>query len=157
MCFIYANLYNPNYRQKYAEYLKIGFPRINFDISQKTFDKLESLGERLMRLHLMRQIPQDSSIMLNFRNDKHNTNFTIKKLSGKERYINSLLILNDDLHIKGITQEVYDYTIGGYKVIEKWLNYRANYECSKDEIQHLVDVCKILKATIELEKDIALC
>ncbi|WP_334081445.1 type ISP restriction/modification enzyme [Helicobacter typhlonius] len=157
LCFIYANLYNPNYRQKYAEYLKIGFPRINFDISQKTFDKLESLGERLMRLHLMRQIPQDSSIMLNFRNDKHNTNFTIKKLSGKERYINSLLILNDDLHIKGITQEVYDYTIGGYKVIEKWLNYRANYECSKDEIQHLVDVCKILKATIELEKDIALC
>ena len=69
LCFIYANLYNPNYRKKYAEYLKIGFPRINFDISKKTFDKLESLGKKLIHLHLMRQIPQDSNIMLNFRAD----------------------------------------------------------------------------------------
>ena len=157
MCFIYANLYNPNYRKKYAEYLKIGFPRINFDISQKTFDKLESLGERLMHLHLMRQIPQDSSIVLDFRTDNQTPNFTLKKLQSKERYKDNMLILNDNLCIKGVSQAMYDYTIGGYKVIEKWLNYRANYECTKDEIQHLIDVCKIIKATIELEKDIALC
>lgn len=157
LCFIYANLYNPNYRKKYAEYLKIGFPRINFDISKKTFDKLESLGEKLIDLHLMRQIPQDSDIVLDFRTDNQTPNFTLQKLQSKERYKDNMLILNDNLCIKGVSQAMYDYTIGGYKVIEKWLNYRANYECTKDEIQHLIDVCKIIKATIELEKDIALC
>lgn len=157
LCFIYANLYNPNYRKKYTEYLKIGFPRINFDISKKTFDKLESLGEKLIDLHLMRQIPQDSSIVLDFRTDNQTPNFTLKKLQSKERYKDNMLILNDNLCIKGVSQAMYDYTIGGYKVIEKWLNYRANYECTKEEIQHLIDMCKILKATIELEKDIALC
>lgn len=157
LCFIYANLYNPNYRKKYAEYLKIGFPRINFDISKKTFVKLESLGEKLIHLHLMRQIPQDSSIMLDFRTDNQTPNFTLKKLQSKERYKDNMLILNDNLCIKGVSQAMYDYTIGGYKVIEKWLNYRANYECTKKEIEHLIDMCKIIKATIELEKDIALC
>lgn len=157
LCFIYANLYNPNYRKKYAEYLKIGFPRINFDISKKTFDKLESLGEKLIDLHLMQQIPQDSNIVLDFRTDNQTPNFTLKKLQSKERYKDNMLILNDNLCIKGVSQAMYNYTIGGYKVIEKWLNYRANYECTKEEIQHLIDMCKILKATIELEKDIALC
>ncbi|EGD3137295.1 N-6 DNA methylase, partial [Campylobacter coli] len=50
--FIYANLYNPRYREKYLEYLKTGFARINFEVEQKTFDDFATLGKKLVELHL---------------------------------------------------------------------------------------------------------
>ncbi|EAK5821328.1 DNA methyltransferase, partial [Campylobacter coli] len=53
--FIYANLYNPRYREKYLEYLKTGFARINFEVEQKTFDDFATLGKKLVELHLFKR------------------------------------------------------------------------------------------------------
>ena len=153
--FIYANLFHPHYRAKYAQYLRIGFPRINFEVSKESFEALESIGRELAELHLLRKIPQDSSIELDFRNEpKNNPSYTIQKLNAKNRFVDSMLILNDDLCIKGVDTAVYDYTIGGYKVIEKWLSYRNDYTCSKLELEHLESICKILKRTIALQKEL---
>ena len=153
--FIYANLFHPHYRAKYAQYLRIGFPRINFEVSKESFEALESIGRELVELHLLRKIPQDSSIELDFRNEpKNNPSYTIQKLNAKNRFVDSMLILNDDLCIKGVDTAVYDYTIGGYKVIEKWLSYRNDYTCSKLELEHLESICKILKRTIALQKEL---
>ena len=153
--FIYANLFHPHYRAKYAQYLRIGFPRINFEVSKESFEALESIGRELVELHLLRKIPQDSSIELDFRNEpKNNPSYTIQKLNAKNRFVDSMLILNDDLCIKGVDTAVYDYTIGGYKVIEKWLSYRNGYTCSKLELEHLESICKILKRTIALQKEL---
>ncbi|WP_115010939.1 type ISP restriction/modification enzyme [Helicobacter canis] len=153
--FIYANLFHPRYRAKYAQYLRIGFPRINFEVSKESFEALESIGRELAELHLLRKIPQDSSIELDFRNEpKNNPSYTIQKLNAKNRFVDSMLILNDDLCIKGVDTAVYDYTIGGYKVIEKWLSYRNDYTCSKLELEHLESICKILKRTIALQKEL---
>ena len=153
--FIYANLFHPHYRAKYAQYLRIGFPRINFEVSKKIFEALESIGRELVELHLLRKIPQDSSIYIDFRSEaKSSPNYTIQKLNTKNRFVDSMLILNNDLCIKGVDQAVYDYTIGGYKVIEKWLSYRSNYTCSKPELEHLESICKILKRTIALQKEL---
>ncbi|STP08953.1 type ISP restriction/modification enzyme [Helicobacter cinaedi] len=157
--FIYANLFHPHYRAKYAQYLRIGFPRINFEVSKKIFEALESIGRELVELHLLRKIPQDSSIYIDFRSESKNANFTIQKRNATTRFIQNEngvyeLVLNDDLCIKGVNQAVYDYTIGGYKVIEKWLSYRSNYTCSKLELEHLESICKILKRTIALQKEL---
>ena len=153
--FIYANLFHPHYRAKYAQYLRIGFPRINFEVSKKIFEALESIGRELVELHLLRKIPQDSSIYIDFRSEaKSSPNYTIQKLNTKNRFVDSMLILNNDLCIKGVNQAVYDYTIGGYKVIEKWLSYRNGYTCSKPELEHLESICKILKRTIALQKEL---
>ena len=153
--FIYANLFHPHYRAKYAQYLRIGFPRINFEVSKKIFEALESIGKELVELHLLRKIPQDSSIYIDFRSEaKSSPNYTIEKLNTKNRFVDSMLILNNDLCIKGVNQAVYDYTIGGYKVIEKWLSYRNGYTCSKPELEHLESICKILKRTIALQKEL---
>ncbi len=153
--FIYANLFHPHYRAKYAQYLRIGFPRINFEVSKESFEALESIGRELVELHLLRKIPQDSSIYIDFRSEaKSSPNYTIQKLNTKNRFVDSMLILNDDLCIKGVDTAVYDYTIGGYKVIEKWLSYRNDYTCSKLELEHLESICKILKRTIALQKEL---
>ncbi len=156
LAFIYANLYNPAYRAKYIEYLKIGFPRIDFDIGESQFEKYANLGQNLIDLHLIKTIPKDKEIDLKFRDsaDKSNPNFTLNKPK-YEPNLNKI-ILNADLEIIGISQEVWDYTIGGYKVLDKWLKYRANDKngaitLSQADFTHILNVAKILKATIAIQ------
>ncbi|MGX3011403.1 type ISP restriction/modification enzyme [Helicobacter sp. 23-1044] len=160
LAFIYANLYNPAYRAKYLEYLKIGFPRIDFEISQSKFESLANLGQNLIDLHLMKTIPQDKSIDLVFRANanKSNPNFTLEK--PKYEPNQNKIILNADLEIVGVSAEVWDYTIGGYKVLDKWLKYRANDKngaitLEQSDFTHILNVAKILKATIAIQAKLA--
>ncbi|MGX2985252.1 type ISP restriction/modification enzyme [Helicobacter sp. 23-1048] len=160
LAFIYGNLYNPAYRAKYIEYLKIGFPRIDFEVTQSKFDKLAELGQNLIDLHLMKTIPQDKSIDLAFRKgaNKSNPNFTLDK--PKYEPNQNKIILNADLEIVGVSAEVWSYTIGGYKVLEKWLKYRANDKngaitLEQSDFAHILNVAKILKATIAIQAQLA--
>lgn len=154
LAFIYANLYNPHYRAKYAENLKIGFPRTNFEVSKDIFDKLESIGAQLISLHLMQYIPLDSSIELDYRANVETSepSFMIEKIAN--RLESSNILLNKDLRIKGISQDIWDYKIGGYRVIDKFLSYRVGYVMPRAEIEHLVNMCKVIKATIALQKEL---
>ncbi|WP_270991250.1 type ISP restriction/modification enzyme [Campylobacter upsaliensis] len=146
LAFIYANLYNPKYRSKYLEYLKIGFPKVSFEVSVKEFERFERLGSELIKLHLMQEIPQDE---IDFIFKK--PNFKIAKYQEKERFVENKIILNEDLAISPIGAEIWNYTIGGYQVLKQWLKYRKDYVCTKEELEHLLKICKILKKTIEIQ------
>ncbi|MBS4306888.1 type ISP restriction/modification enzyme [Campylobacter vulpis] len=150
LAFIYANLYNPKYRSKYLEYLKIGFPKVNFEVSQKEFERFEKLGGELIKLHLMQEIPQDE-INFIFLKESKKPNFKIAKYQEKERFVENKIILNEDLAISSIGAEIWNYTIGGYQVLKQWLKYRKDYACSKKELEHFLKICKILKKTIEIQ------
>ena len=154
LAYIYGNVYNPAYRTKYLEYLKIGFPRIDFEVSQAKFEAFANLGQRLIDLHLMRTIPQDISIegpKLRANADKNNPNFVLDK----PKFDSEKILLNSDLEIIGVSAEVWDYTIGGYKVLDKWLKYRIGLKLEQDDFTHLVNIAKILKATIAIQKQLA--
>lgn len=60
--YIYAVLYSNTYRTKYAEFLKIDFPRIPFTKDYKLFSKMAKYGERLIELHLMKSEETDTPI-----------------------------------------------------------------------------------------------
>lgn len=152
LAFIYANLYNPKYRSKYLEYLKIGFPKVSFEVSVKEFERFEKLGSKLIKLHLMQEIPEDN---IDFEGDFAFS--FIEKRQESERFKEDAqkkgrIILNEKLSIIGISREVWDYTIGGYQVIKQWLKYRKEYQCSKDELLHLLKICKILNKTLQIQK-----
>ncbi|EOX5591412.1 type ISP restriction/modification enzyme [Campylobacter upsaliensis] len=151
LAFIYANLYNPKYRSKYLEYLKIGFPKVSFEVSVKEFERFEKLGSELIKLHLMQEIPQDEIDFI-FLKESKKPNFKIAKYQEKERFVENKIILNEDLAISPIDAEIWNYTIGGYQVLKQWLKYRKDYVCTKEELEHLLKICKILKKTIEIQK-----
>ncbi|ELP0533860.1 N-6 DNA methylase [Campylobacter upsaliensis] len=151
LAFIYANLYNPKYRSKYLEYLKIGFPKVSFEVSVKEFERFERLGSELIKLHLMQEIPQDEIDFI-FLKESKKPNFKIEKYQEKERFVENKIILNEDLAISPIGAEIWNYTIGGYQVLKQWLKYRKDYVCTKEELEHLLKICKILKKTIEIQK-----
>ncbi|EMZ9875729.1 N-6 DNA methylase [Campylobacter upsaliensis] len=150
LAFIYANLYNPKYRSKYLEYLKIGFPKVSFEVSVKEFERFEKLGSELIKLHLMQEIPQDEIDFI-FLKESKKPNFKITKYQEKERFVENKIILNEDLAISPIGAEIWNYTIGGYQVLKQWLKYRKDYVCTKEELEHLLKICKILKKTIEIQ------
>lgn len=153
LAFIYASLYSLKYREKYLEYLKIGFPRVNFEVGQKEFERFEKLGSKLISLHLMQEIPQDE---IDFEGELE---CFIEKRQESERFKEDVdkkgrIILNKNLSITGISREVWDYTIGGYAVLKQWLKYRKDYTCTMEELEHLLKICKILRKTLQIQKEL---
>eukprot|EP00913_Durusdinium_trenchii_P015411 g14472.t1 len=51
--YIYGVLHSPDYRETFAEFLKIDFPRIPYPASPEVFNHVSEKGEQLRRLHLM--------------------------------------------------------------------------------------------------------
>lgn len=157
LAFIYANLFNPHYRTKYLEYLKIGFPRVNFEVSESEFNAYEKLGSKLISLHLLQNIPHDNTIKLEFRANANNNNpsFTLTKLDKIPLYANEIITINKDLQISGISKEIYEFSIGGYKVLDKWLKYRVGRALSKAELEHLLNIAKIIKESLKIQKELS--
>ena len=52
--YVYAVLHAPTYRRRYAEFLRIDFPRIPFTANTELFAELANLGARLTELHLLK-------------------------------------------------------------------------------------------------------
>jgi hypothetical protein len=56
--YIYAVLHAPTYRSRYAEFLRIDFPRVPFPDSAEDFETLSGLGWALVEAHLLRVLPR---------------------------------------------------------------------------------------------------
>ena len=56
--YIYAILHAPTYRARYAEFLRIDFPRVPFPGSADDFETLSVLGWALVQAHLLRELPR---------------------------------------------------------------------------------------------------
>jgi hypothetical protein len=56
--YIYAILHAPTYCTRYAEFLRIDFPRVPFPESADDFETLSGLGWARVQAHLLRALPQ---------------------------------------------------------------------------------------------------
>jgi hypothetical protein len=144
--YVYAILYSNTYRTKYAEFLKIDFPRIPFTKDYKLFSKMADYGERLVDLHLMRSSEIDPPV-IKFQGKGDNR---VEKL----HYDHSHLFINKDQYFEGIEPEVFEYQIGSYQVCEKWLKDRKDRKLSLDDIKHYCNIVTTIKKTIEIQKAI---
>lgn len=144
--YIYAILYSNIYRTKYAEFLKIDFPRIPFTKDYRLFKKMGDYGERLVSLHLLKSSELDSQ-SARFQGKGNNK---VEKL----RYEREKLFINNDQYFEGIEPEVWEYQIGGYQVCDKWLKDRKGRTLSLDEIKHYCMIVTAIQKTIKFQKAI---
>lgn len=61
--YIYSKLYSDIYRTKYADFLKMDFPRIAFTKHYELFGKMAEYGRRLVDLHLLKSTEPDLPIV----------------------------------------------------------------------------------------------
>jgi predicted helicase len=143
--YIYAVLYGPTYRKGYDEFLKIDFPRIPFPSNNKLFEELCVLGKELVELHLVKASALDETD-IGFPKDGSRK---VEKISFDKD--NQRVFINKEEYFEGISYEVWEYRIGAYQVMEKYLKDRKNRKLSLDEINHYMKVTKAIRLTIELQ------
>jgi len=146
--YIYAVLYSNIYRTKYAEFLKIDFPRIPFTKDYELFSKMADYGQRLVDLHLLKSKDIDQPIAkFQGKGDER-----VDKLRFDEK--EKSVYINQSQYFGGVTKEVWEYQIGGYQVCSKWLKDRKKKLLSLNDIKHYCKIVTSLQKTIEVQKAI---
>ncbi len=147
--YIYAILYSNTYRIRYAEFLKIDFPRVPFTEDYGLFTKMAEYGKRLVDLHLMRS----SELNRSFARFQGSGDDRITKLQYNED--EGRVYINNDRYFEGIEKDVWEYQIGGYQVLEKWLKDRKGRRLNNlEDIKHYCKIALSLKITIEIQGEI---
>lgn len=147
--YIYAVLFHKEYRKKYLDFLKIDFPKIPFVESKDYFLKFAKLGEELYNLHLGNLKIQKEVGEPMFK-DNQNKNEKIVKAIYNENEKD--LFVNESLYFKNVDKEVWEYKIGGYQVLDKYLKSHKNENI---DYEHFENMIKILTRSIEIEAEIS--
>ena len=147
-CYIYAVLYSPTYRKRYEEFLKIDFPRIPLPSNDSLFKELSNLGKGLVDLHLLRAPALDET-EIGFPKGGSNRVEKVSYDEGTQR-----VFINKEQFFEGISKEVWEYRIGAYQVMEKYLKDRKKRKLSLDGINHYMKVAKAIRLTIKLQEEI---
>ena len=144
--YIYGVLYSNTYRKKYAEFLKIDFPRIPFTKDYLLFIQLGKLGKQLADIHLLKSKELDKTI----------SKFPIGGSNKVEKpnYEGGKVWINKEQYFGDVKEEVWQYQIGGYQVCEKWLKDRKGRVLTLDEILTYCKIVTALSKTIELQNEI---
>jgi predicted helicase len=146
--YIYAVLYSPTYRKRYEEFLKIDFPRVPLPSSHDVFRELSNLGKELVDLHLLKHTELEKT-EVGFPISGSNK---VEKVSHAEE--DQRVFINKEQYFDGISNELWEYRIGAYQVMEKYLKDRKGRKLSLDEINHYMKVAKAIQLTIELQEKI---
>ena len=166
-------LHAPNYRETYAEFLKIDFPRIPYPKSPQVFRHVSKKGEALRRLHLMEasaigETPYrydgegDDVVASGF--PKWEKSGTPDQVRGDEGVSTTLdtnevvgrVFINAEQYFEDVPEIAWAFHIGGYQPAQKWLKDRRGRALSFEDIGHYQKIVKILIETDRIMKDIEL-
>jgi predicted helicase len=144
--YLYAVLHSPTYREKYKDFLKMDFPKIPFVADLALFQQLSKLGHELSEAHLLEsgaweQI--DAGMPMEIGSNE------VKEI----RYQDNRLYYNEKQYFDKVSTEVWDFQIGGYKVLEKYLKDRKGKNIF-EEIGHIERIIKVLTFTLQKMNEI---
>jgi predicted helicase len=146
--YAYAIFHSPTYRTRYAEFLKMDFPRLPLTSDKELFKALADKGAELVALHLMGS-PELNNLITGYPVTGSNT---VEKVSYDDN--NQHVQINTTQYFEGIPPEVWEFRIGGYQVADKWLKDRKGRTLTYDELTHYQKVIVALKETIRLMDEV---
>jgi predicted helicase len=146
--YAYAVFHSPGYRSRYAEFLKIDFPRLPLTGNLELFRALARLGGELVALHLLESPKLDNPItdFIGGRSPE------VEKVSWSRNSV--WLDKAQTTGFKGVREDVWNFHIGGYQVCEKWLKDRKGRTLTKDDLTHYQKIVVALSETIRLMAEI---
>lgn len=147
LSYIYSVLYSNIYRSIYASFLKVDFPRIPFATNYEVFQSMAALGQRLIDLHLLKSPELDQpTVKYQGQGDDH----TIER--PKYNPEKNRVYINPTHYFEGIEPEVWEYQIGGYQVMDKYLKDRKGRKM--DDPRYYIRIATALAKTIEIQAEI---
>jgi predicted helicase len=146
--YAYAVFHSPSYRTRYAEFLKIDFPRLPLTSDKELFKVLTAKGAELVALHLM-ESPALNNLITKYPIAGSNE---VEKVTYDDK--NQRVYINKTQYFEGVPPEVWNFHIGGYQVAQKWLKDRKGRTLTYDELTHYQKIVVALKETIRLMSEI---
>jgi len=146
--YAYAVFHSPTYRTRYAEFLKIDFPRLPLTSELKLFRALAAKGAELVALHLL-ESPKLHDFITAFPEKGDNV---VEKVQYAEK--DKRVWFNKNQYFEGVSKKVWEFHVGGYQVCEKWLKDRKGRPLSYDDTQHYQKIVVALNETIRLMAEI---
>lgn len=156
LAYIYAIFHSPTYRERYTEFLKIDFPRVPLTSDAALFRRLVGRGRELLAQHLM-EAPKLNDLLTRFPVPGDNTIAArggYPKYSPPEGAAGGKVYINREQYFEGVPSEVWQFEIGGYQVLHKWLKDRRGRELNFDDLEHYQKVVVALSETIRLMAEI---
>ncbi|MBK1647518.1 hypothetical protein CKO36_02640 [Rhabdochromatium marinum] len=146
--YLYGVLHCPAYRETYAEFLKIDFPRIPWPTSPEEFWDVSAKGIHLRQLHLM---DPDSigATPYPFNGDGDNR-------IDKPRFDDGKVWINASQYFDAVPAVSWSFYIGGYQPAQKWLKDRKGCALNFTDIKHYQRILKILAETDRIMATISL-
>lgn len=145
--YIYAIFHSPTYRTRYAEFLKIDFPRVPLTSSLELFQSLAQRGGELVALHLL-ESPKVNDFITRFTGKGDNS------IPKKPTWKDNAVWINLTQRFEGVPESVWIFQIGGYQVCEKWLKDRKGRTLSDEDIAHYQRIIVALSETIRIMAEI---
>lgn len=154
--YIYAVLHSPTYRDKYAEFLKIDFPRVPYPENGEQFRQLAEIGSELRKVHLMEHsdlaklittYPIAGDNVVGAIPDRRRWELSEDGKKGK-------VWVNETQYFDNVPLVAWEFYIGGYQPAQKWLKDRRDRTLNFEDIMHYQRIIKALVMTDELMKQI---
>ena len=140
---IYAILHSPNYRKRYADSLRVDFPRIPFPKENTEFQRLAVIGGELIAAHLLRANCSGDLAQ----HDGTGTSNTVEKV--RHDTTAQRLYFNKDEWFAPLPPAVFNFPIGGYRPLEKYLKSRQGRTLPLAEINTLQKAANAIAFTID--------
>ena len=159
--YVYGVFHSPTYRTRYAELLKIDFPRLPIPGNAEFFRELGQIGETLITLHLMEPSTHFRRITTYTGSD----NPEVERVAWSDETVwldaggsvardNHRASKSGTIGFAGVPEEVWDFHFGGYQVCYKWLKDRKGRTLSDEDIAHYRKLVVTLNETIRIMAEI---
>jgi predicted helicase len=145
--YIYATLYSNLYRNSNEPSLMIDFPKISFTASIDKFKKLSQYGKELVDLQLFLNV--SNKILTTYPAKGSDIVQRITFDQKKKR-----IYVNEGQYFSNITKEIWDYKIGSFQVLKKWIESKINHQLSIDEIDTFQKIVNIIVHSLDIQSRI---
>ena len=144
--YAYAIFHSPQYRERYAEFLRIDFPRLPLTTSVPLFRQLAALGGELVAWHLLQhpQLEGMGGLITGYPEGGDNR---VEKGYPKYDEVRQRVYINKAQYFEGVPPELWEHMVGGYQVLKKWLADRKGRTLTSDDITHYQRIVRALAET----------
>lgn len=145
-CYIYAILSSAKYREKYNDMLIADFPKVPYPKNMQDFIRISKIGSEIIQLHLCEKIEKPITSKIEM------TDLLIENIN----YKNETIYLNKASWIANVPESVWNYYVGSYLPVQKWIKDRKGKMITQDDLDYFIDIIsnvyRILQITDELDE-----
>jgi predicted helicase len=139
----YALFHAPGYRERYADELRRGFPRVMLPRREELRSELASFGRRLVELHLLRGVePQADSIV------ESGNHSPLHVAARFPQYADGAVWVAPGSAIARCTPAAWEFRAGGHQALRKWLADRRGRSLTPEDLRTYGQMVAAIEQTL---------